>query len=148
MTKIFKSISIFVRIDEYFRNQLIDWLEKIFEIVNARGYVNVDVNLDADWVVCVYWNCFKIMISAGVLWTAFIYLLRYYVFSTTTASSPSSFLLALLGFGVFVAHRFGIWTKLILACYSFKTAERSCQHVQKSERGEVERNMQMESERI
>lgn len=54
MTKIFKSISIFVRIDEYFRNQLIDKLEKIFEIVNARGYVNVDVNLDADWVVCVY----------------------------------------------------------------------------------------------
>lgn len=53
MTKIFKSISIFVRIDEYFRNQLIDKLEKIFEIVNARGYMNVDVNLDADWVVCV-----------------------------------------------------------------------------------------------
>lgn len=152
MTKIFKSISIFVRIDEYFRNQLIDKLEKIFDIVNAR----IRMYVDADLVECV---CVCLCIEIALkLWYLPVYygphLFIYCVitfFSTTTTSSSPSFLLSLLGFDVFAAHRFGIWTKLILACYSFKTAKRSCQNVQKSERDSSMRrgeNMQVESERI
>lgn len=91
MTKIFKSISIFVRIDEYFRNQLIDKLKNIW-------------SCECEFGCCVYdsqWNCFKIMISAGVLWTAFIYCVITFFFSTS--SCCCSFLLPLLGFGCVVS---------------------------------------------
>lgn len=101
MTKIFKSISIFVRIDEYFRNQLIDKLKNIWnfecgcgcgfrctipnEIALKLWYLSAGVYGPYLFIYCVIINFFPRLFSCLCSDLAFV----------VSANEQSSFLLVI-----------------------------------------------------